>query len=68
MSQNVKIINYLKSSSKELTAAIAIKKWDCYRLASRIHDLRRMGYNITKRMVESRKRPGVKFGAYRMDA
>ena len=49
-SQNKRIRAYLEAGNK-LTQMDALKLFRCFRLASRIHDLRDMGVNITKRMI-----------------
>lgn len=48
--QNAKILEYLQSGGK-LTQMEALKLCGCFRLASRIWDLREHGYNITKEMI-----------------
>lgn len=45
MSQNNKILNYLKTGRK-LDPMKALKKFGCFRLSARIFDLNQMGYNI----------------------
>jgi len=45
MSQNDRVINYLKQG-KKLTPLKALKKFQCFRLSARIFDLNQMGYNI----------------------
>lgn len=49
-SQNYKIINWLENGNK-ITALEALKMFGCFRLASRIHDLRERGHNIHKEMI-----------------
>lgn len=49
-SQNAKILEYLLNGGK-LTQMEALKLCGCFRLASRIWDLRERGYNITKEMI-----------------
>lgn len=49
-SQNSKILEYLLNGGK-LTQMEALKLCGCFRLASRIWDLRERGYNITKEMI-----------------
>ena len=41
-SQNAKILSYLKKG-RRLTALQALEKFGCFRLASRIHDLKEHG-------------------------
>lgn len=49
-SQNAKILSWLENGNK-ITALEALKFFGCFRLASRIHDLRERGHNITKEMI-----------------
>lgn len=49
-SQNAKIKAWLEAGNK-LTQMDALKLFGCFRLASRIHDLRDRGLNIIKEMV-----------------
>lgn len=44
------IAEYLKSG-RSITALEALRKFDCMRLASRIHDLKERGMNIVGDMV-----------------
>jgi len=44
-SQNAKILNYLKTK-KPLTTRDAQELFSCYRLASRVYDLRSQGHPI----------------------
>lgn len=48
--QNAKILAWLSDGNK-ITALEALQKFGCFRLASRIHDLREKGWNITKEMI-----------------
>jgi len=48
--QNAKILAWLEQGNK-ITALQALKEFGCFRLASRIHDLREKGWNITKEMI-----------------
>ena len=50
MSQNELILDYLQSGHT-LTALEALDKFACFRLASRITDLKKMGYAIESRVV-----------------
>lgn len=56
-SQCKKILAYLKEGNG-ITTAIAVDKFGCYRLAARISDLKKKGYNIGTEMV------GKGFGSY----
>jgi len=49
--QATKIILALEDGA-ELTALDALRKFDCFRLAARVSDLRNEGYDIRTRMVE----------------
>jgi len=49
-SQNAKIRAWLEEGNT-LTQLQALKLFGCFRLASRIHDLRDRGLNIIKQMV-----------------
>jgi hypothetical protein len=49
--QTDRILAYLKRG-KPLTGLDALKKFDCFRLPARIHDLIREGHDIRKRTVE----------------
>ncbi len=47
-----KILAYLQSGHA-LTALEALRRFGCFRLAARIHELRRDGWQIAERMVET---------------
>jgi len=49
-SQNAKILSWLENGNK-ITALEALQLFGCFRLASRVHDLRERGHNITKEMI-----------------
>lgn len=49
-SQNAKILAWLENGNK-ITALEALNLFGCFRLASRIHDLRERGHNICKEMI-----------------
>jgi hypothetical protein len=51
MSQQKMILNDLKAG-KKLTAIVALHKYQCFRLAARIRDLKDIGYPVQSRMVE----------------
>jgi hypothetical protein len=50
-SQN-KIIKAHLESGKTITAIEALTEYQCFRLASRISDLKKSGYLVDKRMIE----------------
>lgn len=49
-SQNAKILSWLENGNK-ITAFEALNLFGCFRLASRVHDLRERGHNIMKEMI-----------------
>ena len=51
--QKEKILNYLMEGNK-LTQIDAFEMFGCFRLASRIHDLRLDGHNIKTKATKSR--------------
>jgi hypothetical protein len=50
MSQNKQIADYL-NKGKKLTTLDALNKFGCFRLASRINDLRNEGMNISTKII-----------------
>jgi hypothetical protein len=50
MNQNEQILFYLKQGNK-ITSLEALELFKCFRLASRISDLNRLGYSITSEMI-----------------
>ena len=56
------ILSYLQLG-QSLTALEALKHFGCFRLASRISDLRRKGYPIERTMVEDKK-TGKRYASY----
>lgn len=59
MSQCQDIFEHLKRQS--ITPIEALNKFGCFRLASRINDLRKMGHNIITQTV---RKNGKKFARY----
>jgi hypothetical protein len=51
MSQNKQIADYL-NKGKKLTTLDALNKFGCFRLASRINDLRNEGMNIKTKIIK----------------
>jgi len=51
MSQNKQIANYL-NKGKKLTTLDALNKFGCFRLASRINDLRNDGMKISTKIIK----------------
>jgi hypothetical protein len=61
--QNDEIRDYLLTG-QEITALVALDRYGCFRLASRIHDLKQQGMDIVDRRV---KTPGgAVIKAYRL--
>ena len=56
--QNDKILRYLKTHKRGITQLQALERFGCMRLASRISDLRDMGYAISTDMIAVRNRDG----------
>jgi hypothetical protein len=50
--QATRILLYLKAGHR-LTPLDALELFGCFRLAARVHELRREGWNITERTVET---------------
>jgi len=48
-----RILRYLRDGNR-LTALEALERFGCFRLAARIHELRREGWSIEERTVETR--------------
>ncbi len=53
MSQELEILMELKRG-KKITPLDALKRFGCFRLASRISDLRKQGYEIKTAMIETK--------------
>jgi len=60
--QAQKILSHLKRGWK-ITQSDAFHKYGCWRLASRINDLRNLGFDIRTKMIE---REGKKFAQYQL--
>ena len=61
MTQNQKIANYL-NKGKSLTPIEALNKFNCFRLAARISDLRNDGMLIKTKIITVKK--GVNVASY----
>jgi hypothetical protein len=48
-----RILAYLRAGNR-ITAIEALERFGCFRLAARIHELRREGWNVQERTVETR--------------
>lgn len=62
MTQNEQVLEILKNQT--LTSMQAIKKLGCLRLASRINELRDMGYPIETIMI---KKNGKRYAQYKLN-
>jgi len=66
MSQTEKILYHL-SSGKTISPLEALQSYGCFRLASRISDLKREGHDIVSNIKESYGEDGVKrYAEYRL--
>lgn len=67
MTQNEKILRHLKDNGT-IEPMTALREYGIMRLASRISDLKRLGYCIEKRMVRAQNRYGesVSYAEYRL--
>ncbi len=59
-SQNQRILAWLKSG-RTITPLQALRKFGCFRLGARIHNLKEEGYLIKSRLVSER---GKRFARY----
>jgi hypothetical protein len=48
-----RILAHLRAGHR-LTALEALEKFQCFRLAARVHELRREGWQVQERMVETK--------------
>ncbi len=58
MSQNKQIADYL-NKGKKLTTLDALNKFGCFRLASRINDLRNEGMNISTKIIKLKNKKQI---------
>ena len=56
--QNERILKHLQTHKRGITPMQALEKFGCMRLASRISDLRQMGYVISREMIAVKNRDG----------
>jgi len=56
--QNERILKHLQTHKRGITPMQALNKFGCMRLASRISELRRMGYVISREMIAVKDRDG----------
>ena len=52
LSQADQILEYLKAGNK-ITPLEALNMFQCFRLGGRIYDLKKLGHNIEKEMIET---------------
>lgn len=64
MTQAELILAHMKAG-KTITQLGALREFHCLRLGARIHDLKRAGHPITKRMV-THPRTKARYAEYRM--
>ena len=67
MTQCDKILHYIEEY-ESITPLDALREFGCMRLASRITDLKRRGYPITRKMETAKNRAGepVRYARYSM--
>ena len=67
MTQCERILYHLKEYGS-ITSLEAMQWYGCYRLASRISELKEQGVNITKRVVKGKNKYGepIHFAEYRL--
>jgi hypothetical protein len=63
-SQSSVILDYLKNG-RSITAIEALNIFGCFRLAARIHELRKEGWNILEKIVEGEN--GKRYASYRLN-
>ena len=63
-----KILDYIEREGS-ITPLDALREFGCMRLASRITDLKRRGYAITKEMETAKNRDGepVRYARYKLE-
>lgn len=59
MTQNELILKYINEHG-DITPMEALNHCGCMRLSARIHDLRRLGYDISMELVDVKTRDGHK--------
>jgi hypothetical protein len=67
LSQCQKIIDYMEREGS-ITPLTALREFGCMRLASRISDLKRRGYTITREFETAKNKAGepVRYARYRL--
>ena len=68
-SQCNKVLHFIETEGS-ITPLDALREFGCMRLASRVSDLKRKGYPITREMESAKNRYGetVRYARYRMEA
>ena len=68
-SQCNKVLHFIETEGS-ITPIDALREFGCMRLASRVSDLKRKGYPITREMESTKNRYGetVRYARYRMEA
>lgn len=69
MTQNKKILHYLETHKRGITSMDAFTKFGITRLASRVHDLRQMGYPVITSIVQTTNKDGnvVRYARYTLN-
>lgn len=62
ISQNQKILKYLRTHKKGITPMDALKLCGCFRLSARIHDLKEEGHDIYREMEYVETEEGTQKG------
>lgn len=63
MSQNMEILSYMKQHG-DIDPMTALRKFNCFRLAARIYELKLMGHNIDTHRMTSKE--GKTYAKYRL--
>ena len=68
-SQCNKVLHFIETEGS-ITPLDALREFGCMRLASRVSDLKRKGYPITREMEKTKNRYGetIRYARYRMEA
>jgi len=68
-SQNKRLLKYMETHKRGITAVDAYEKLGIARLSARIHDLRSVGYNISTYWEEGENRyeEKVRYGRYYLE-
>ena len=68
-SQNMMLLQHLKTHKRGITPITALERYGIYRLSGRIHDLRTMGYEIETHQEKKTNKYGkvVTFARYTLE-